>query len=108
MTGAPFHVGDTAEPLEFALSSYNRRTRRSTPTNLTGASLEVHCKLPNGEVLDVEGEATDEVGGLGKHEWEPDELLLSGKWAYEVEVTYSNGRIQTFGPDYFMVAPQIA
>jgi hypothetical protein len=108
MTGAPFHVGDTGADLEFLCANYNKRTRRTTPANLTGATLEVHCRLPTGDVLDVDGEVTDGEAGEGRHEWEPGELSVAGKWRYEVEVTFSSGKTQTFGPDFFEVEPQIA
>lgn len=108
MSGELFHVGDTAKALTFVCGDWDPVRRRVVPANLTGAELEVHCKLPNQEVLVGEGEILDAMSGEGRYVWQPGDLSIHGGWEYEVQVTWADTTTQTFGPDTFRVARQIA
>lgn len=78
-------TGDTAPDLSGVVNA-----------NLTGATVVVHVKLPDGTVLVKAATVTDAAGGAWSMDWAPGELALAGTHAPEVQVTFSNGKVQTF------------
>lgn len=92
-----FTTGDTAPDLSGTVN-----------TDLTGATLELHLKPYGGDVLTVTATATDATNGAWSYTWAAGDLATYGTWMCELQVTYSDGRIQTFGPASFKVAEQIA
>lgn len=99
---ATFTVGDTSPNLSGTLTS------GSVPANITGAALAVHVKRPDGTVLNLTGTIVDPLAGSWSVAWGASDLSVKGSHDVEVQVTYSNGKIQTFGPQRFYVQPQIA
>jgi hypothetical protein len=97
------HVGDTAPRFTADLTS------GSAPVNLTGASIAVHFKKPDGtvETLAATPDAPATGGKITAAPW-GDILNQPGRWKAEAQVTYSDTTVQTFGPGYFVVKQQIA
>lgn len=101
MTTAPastvFTTGDTAPDLTGTVN-----------TDLTGATLQLHLKPAGGDVLTVTATTTDATNGAWSYTWAAGDLATAGRWVCELQVTYVDGRIQTFGPQVFYVQPQLA
>lgn len=93
------HVGDTTPPFTAVCSS------AGTPANLAGASVKVHVRKPDRTVLVLDG--SPGVNGNVAAAW-PEALDQAGEWSAEVQVQYSDGGVQTFGPQSFVVQSQIA
>ena len=99
-----FVAGDLAPDLTGTCSS------GTTPANLTGATLELHLTRPDKTVITRAGIIVDGASGTWRYEWQAGELV-AGRWEVEVQVTYSNGKPQTFPADRparFIVRAQIA
>lgn len=94
---AKFTVGDDAPALTGTVNA-----------DLTGATVELHLLKPDRTVLTVAADVTDEAGGAWSYAWADGDLDQSGGWQVEAQVTFSSGRVQTFGPERFNVDPQIA
>ena len=94
------HVGDTAPRFTANLTS------DGAAVNLTGATIELHFKKPDRTVATLAATGTSE-GAVTGAAW-GDLLDQAGSWNVEVQVTYSDGTIQTFGPQTFSVYSQIA
>lgn len=94
-----FHVGDTEPNLSGVLTSNGQ------PVDLTNAQLEVHVRQPDETVLTIA--ATPGEAGAWSAPW-PAPITQSGQLSVEVQVTYSDDGVQTFGPQTFLVYPQIA
>jgi hypothetical protein len=103
---ATFTRGDTAPDLTGTCSSVANGV--STPANLTGATLELHITRPNGTILTVVGSIVSATAGTWAYTWVAGDLSIAGVHNCEVQVTYSNGRVQTFGPQSFLVTDQLA
>lgn len=97
------HVGDSAPRFTATLTSDKQ------PVNLTGASVKVHLRKPSGVLVElpatVDTPATD--GKVTGGPW-GDMLDTAGDWKSEVEVTWADDSVQTFGPETFAVRTQIA
>ena len=96
------HVGDTAPRFTAKL------TADGQPVDLTGAAVTVHLLKPDRRTvvtLDATHDGTS--GNVTGAEW-GDTLDQAGGWRVEVEVTYSDSTVQTFGPSTLSVSPQIA
>ena len=94
------HVGDTAPALSGSVNA-----------DLTGATAVAHIRKPDGTVLSKA--ATPGVVASGSTPWNAaawavGDLDQSGVHEVEVEVTYADTTVQTFGPQRFVVEPQIA
>lgn len=76
-------VGDTGPVLEGTVNA-----------DLVGAELEVHIVRPDLTV--IEREATGGEDGAWTAELVEGDLTMAGQHLVEVEVTYSNGKTQTF------------
>ena len=92
-----FTAGDTAPALTGTVNA-----------TLTGATVELHIRRQDGAVLTVPGQVTDAATGAWSYQWAPTDLTGPGTWKVEAQVTFSDGRIQTFGPASFYVQPAIA
>ena len=92
-----FTTGDTAPALTGTVN-----------TNLTGAALILHLRKPSGVILTLPAQVADPAAGAFSYQWRPDDLDAVGAWKVEAQVTYSDGRVQTFGPSTFYVQGQIA
>lgn len=99
---ATFTTGDTAPDLTGTCTS------SGTAVNLTGATLALHLKKPSGASVTKAGTIVSPTAGTWSYTWVTGDLDEAGKWTVEVQVTYSNGRIQTFGPIDFAVVNQLA
>lgn len=97
-----YTTGDTAVALSGTAMS------GTVAADLTGASLEVHLRKPGGTTLDKTATIVSAADGTWKYEWADDDLDTAGNWACELQVTYSGGKVQTFGPVTFTVRKQIA
>ncbi len=88
--------GDTSPTLQYELSP--------TP-NLTGATVVLNMKTTSGTAtitraaVDVVGDATD---GIVEYEWISADTDTVGVYNAEFEVTYSNGKIETFPNDGYI------
>lgn len=94
---AEFTVGDTAPDLTGTVNA-----------DLTGATVELHIRKPDQTVLTKAGIVTDAATGAWSYTWATGDLGTPGVWTVEAQVTYSNERVQTFGPKTFRVGQQIA
>lgn len=97
------HVGDTAPRLTLTCTS------DGVAANLTGATVVLHFKKPDRTTATLAAtvDSPTTAGKVTGAAW-GSLLSVSGSWGVEVEVTYSDGTIQTFGPKSFYVSPQIA
>ena len=79
--------------------------------NLTTAlSSVVHILTPQPSIITrapVHGNQTTAPGSWSLA-WQPTDLAIAGAYQAELEVTWTLGRTQTFGPVTFRVQPQIA
>ena len=98
-------VGDTSPDLTGICKKQVGTT--TTPAPITGATLVLHIKKPSGTVITKAATIVSGPDGSWSCTWATNDLDVDGKWVYENQVTYSNGQIQTFGPDEFVVQPQI-
>jgi len=97
---ATFTVGDTLPPLTGTCTS------SAGVVNGTGAACVAHISRPDGTILSRA--ATVSATGTFSVTWQAGDLIVPGNHAIEVEVTFSAGAVQTFGPVTFYVQPQIA
>lgn len=97
-----YHVGDTAPDLT------GQCTSAGTPKNITGAALEVHVRRPDGTVISRPGTIVTPATGDWSMPLQVGDLTKAGTHRVEVQVTYSNGKVQTFGPENLLVDPQLA
>jgi hypothetical protein len=96
-------VGDTAPTLTGTVSA-----------DLTGSSIEVHIRKPDGTAVTRAGTIVSPSGGTWSLALVAGDLSLPGLHRIEVQVTFSGGAIQTFADDTsgagvtFLVRDQIA
>lgn len=82
-------VGDTAPGLTGTVGA-----------DVTGATAVAHIRRPDGTVFEKTLEwVTPLVGAWRIASWDTDELVASGWYEIEVEVTFSGGGVQTFWAD---------
>lgn len=93
------HVGDTKPDFTATCNS------DGAPLDLTGATVKVHLRKPDRTVLVLD--ATADAQGRVVAAW-PEPLDQAGSWQAEVQVTYSDQGVQTFGPQSFVVSREIA
>lgn len=91
-----FTQGDTAPPLTGTVNA-----------DLTSTAVEVHLRKPGGVILTRTVTVTNATGGAWSYTWVTGDLDTPGVWDAEVQVTFTGGAIQTFGPVPFVVTPQI-
>lgn len=101
-----FTLGDTAPPLTGTCSNQTGNTL--TPANLTGATVALHIAPPTGAVLTKTPDIVSAAAGTWSYDWEVGDLDEAGTWRVEVQVTFSDTTVQTFGPQTFYVQGQLA
>jgi hypothetical protein len=94
---ATFTKGDTAPALTGTVNA-----------NLTGASIAAHIRKPDLTVVTKAATATAPLTGAWSVTWTTGDLNQVGGWDVEVQVTFADTTIQTFGPTAFYVQDQIA
>lgn len=99
---ATFPTGDTAPDLTGTCTS------NGVPANITGSTLALHLKKPSGTVVTKTGIVDSGAAGTWHYSWVTNDLDQAGTWWVELQVTYSGGKIQTFGPSAFAVVEQFA
>lgn len=59
-------------------------------------------------MIDRAGTVEDAAAGLVEFPWQAGDLSGAGTYEVEVQVTYADGRVQTFGRPAFVVRREIA
>lgn len=76
----------------------------SVNANLAGVSgVELHIRKPDGVVLTKAATVTDAATGAWSITWGGSDLSVAGIWTVEAQVTFSGAKVQTFGPERFVV-----
>ena len=97
-----WHAGDTDPALT------GQATDAGVAVDLTSAlSCLVHILTPWGTLISRAPTVTVGTTGAWSLPWQVGELI-EGVYSVELEVTWSAGHIQTFGPSTFRVDPQLA
>jgi hypothetical protein len=98
-----FTAGDTAPTFTATL------TTDGAAANLTGAAVVLHFATPSG-ALSPAASLVDAAAGTISYSWAADDLSDArvGVWSWEAQVTFSNGKVQTFPGGSFRVAAQLA
>jgi hypothetical protein len=99
---ATFYTGDTSYDLTGTVTS------NGVGANITGSTLALHLKKPSGAIVTKTGTVVDGAAGTWSYSWQPGDIDEAGTWWVEAQVTYSNGKIQTFGLAAFAVVEQFA
>src|SRR6478752_5886991 len=78
-------------------------TSNAVGVNLTSATCVLHVKRPDGTSVTRTAPAggftvTTPASGVCTYRWQTGDLTISGNYTLEVQVTYSDTGIQTFGP----------
>lgn len=94
---ASFTTGDTAPALTGTVNA-----------NLTGANIAAHIRKPDATVVTKAATATAPLTGAWSVTWTAGDLDQDGRWEVEVQVTFADTTVQTFGPTSFYVQKQIA
>lgn len=95
--------GDTAPQLTMLCAS------DGVPADLTGATVAVHVRRPDGGVINRAGVlSVTPTDGTVSLAWTTGDLTGVGAYLVEAQVTYSTGEVQTFGMPGFYVREQIA
>lgn len=71
----------------------------SVNADLTGATLAVHVKRPDGTVINRAGTIVDAAGGDWSFDLVDGDLTVVGTYKIEIKVTFSNGEHQVYGTD---------
>lgn len=66
---------------------------------ITGATLEVHVKRPDGTAFSRDAAIVSGPAGTWSCALQAGDLTVAGDYFTEVEVTYSGGAVQTFALD---------
>ena len=97
-----WHAGDTIPDLT------GQATDGGVAVDLTPAlSCLVHVKRPDGTLISRAPTVAVGTTGAWSLPWQETELI-EGVFRAELEVTWSVGHVQTFGPAAFSVEPQLA
>lgn len=88
---------DTSPSLEGVLTDGFKR-----PINITGAAVVLHARLRPGGAVKVNGGSMGVIGeavrGRVKYNWTASDTDTAGIYEWEVEITFSNGKIRTIPP----------
>jgi hypothetical protein len=98
-----FTAGDTAPDFTATLTS------DGVAANLTGATVVLHFATPSG-ALSPAASLVDASAGTISYSWAAQDLTDArvGVWSWEAQVTFSDGKVQTFPGGSFRVAAQLA
>ena len=98
-----FTAGDTAPTFTATL------TTDGAAANLTGATVVLHFATPAG-AFTVTATVVSPTAGTISYAWSGTDLTDArvGVWQWEAQVTFSNGKVQTFPGGSFRVAAQLA
>lgn len=110
MTTATATFGDTAPDLKGTATSQETPTSAALPVDLTSATaVAVHIERPDHTVISRAVTPGTDAGSWSMA-WHPDglDLTVKGEHAAEIQVTWGDGVITTFGPTYFKVREPIA
>jgi uncharacterized protein YfaS (alpha-2-macroglobulin family) len=99
---ATFFTGDQSPDLTGTCTS------NGVAANITGSTIALHLKKPSGTITTKTGTIVSGSAGTWSYSWQTGDIDEAGTWWVEVQVTYSNGKIQTFGPSAFAVVEQFA
>ncbi len=83
-------------------------TSAGAAVNLTGATLALHIRRPDGTVLTKPAAVTAPLTGAWSYRWAAGDLNAAGNYSVEAQVTYADGGVQTFGPQTFYVQGELA
>lgn len=100
-------VGDTRPDLTGTCSNTDPVTGVTTAANLSGSALALHITRSDGSTLTKVGTIVSGPAGTWSYRWVGGDLTVPGAWKVEVQVTYSDAGIQTFGPSSFYVKDQL-
>lgn len=101
-------VGDT-RPALTGRATTTDTAGVTTGANLTGAAaLVLHIRRNDGSVITATATAVDPTAGTWSYTWQASDLTVAGRWEVELQVTFADGGIETFGPAVFYVQQQIA
>lgn len=106
MTAPTWTVGDTARDLSGHVTS-TVGTVTSNVDISSASSVEIHIERPDHTVIsrDVTHSGTD---GSWSMPWQTGDLTLKGTYSIEIQVTWGDGKIETFGEASITVRKQIA
>lgn len=98
-----FKQNDTTPSIEAILKDANK-----LPVNLTGASVKFSMRVRPAGAVKVNGAAATIVGtatnGRVRYDWTASNTDTADTYEGEFEVTYSNGKLQTFpGEEYIII-----
>jgi hypothetical protein len=98
-----WHAGDTDPALT------GQATDGGVAVDLTPAlSCAVHILTPWGTLISRAPTVAVGTTGAWSLPWQTTDLANEGVFTVELEVTWSAGHVQTFGPSTFRVDPQLA
>jgi hypothetical protein len=100
-------VNDTRPDTILALTS------DAVAVNLTGATCVLHVTRPDGSKVTRTAPAggftvTNAVAGTCTYRWQTGDLTVAGVYLLEVQVTYADTGVQTFGPQNAYVKDELA
>lgn len=97
--------GDTAPPIRAQILS-----PAGAPVDLTGASVRFLLAAQAGGTPLVDGTATivDAAQGIVEYAWAPGDLQAAGQYLAEFEVTWPDGRVQTYPGDGYITVAVVA
>ena len=76
------------------------KTRAGEAIDVTGATVRFHMNVQGGaNKVDGAGAVVNGAGGVMKYEWAPGDTDTIGTFDAEFEVTYSDGKIESFPND---------
>ena len=88
---------DTSPALEGILRDGFKR-----PINITGATVVLNTRLRPGGAVKVNGGTMGAVGdavkGRAKYSWTASDTNTAGIYEWEIQITFSNGKIRTIPP----------
>lgn len=96
-----YTVGDTRPALAGTVLS------NGAPVNGSGTACEVHIQRPQ-HLAPIVRPVTVAADGTWAMPWQTGDLAAQGTHRVEVQVTYGDGGIETFGRPSFNVSPEIA
>jgi hypothetical protein len=100
-------VADTRPDLTGTCSNTDPITNVTTAANITGSTLALHIRRGDGTSLTKVGSIVSGPAGTWSYRWIAGDLTVAGAYRVEVQVTFSDGGIQTFGPATIYVKDEL-